>query len=163
MTSAVDRRAALAPVGQQRVEPDRVEHRAGQDVRADLRALLEHDDAEVGVALLQPDRRRRGPPGRRRRSPRRSPWTRARSRPWPLPLSAMASVRATARGPSRRRPGRQSPTSGQPRPIRRPFCALAARVGGSYVAASGRSAAEQAVASGSGLILYCRRPTRGRG
>ncbi len=57
-----DRRAALAPVGQQRVEADRVEDRAGEDVGADLGALFEHDDRAVGVELLQPDRRRQ--PGR---------------------------------------------------------------------------------------------------
>ena len=43
--------------GEQRVEAAGVEDGAGEDVRADLGALLQHDDREVGVELLQPDRR----------------------------------------------------------------------------------------------------------
>ena len=53
----VDRRAAPFPVGEQHVEPDRIEHRPRQDVRADLRALLQHDHRQLRVELLQPDRR----------------------------------------------------------------------------------------------------------
>ena len=52
--------------GMRRIEADRVDHRAGEDMRADLRALLQHDDGELiaalGGKLLQPDRR--GEPGR---------------------------------------------------------------------------------------------------
>ena len=35
-----------APFGQQAVEADRVDHRAGEDVGADLRAFLDHDDGD---------------------------------------------------------------------------------------------------------------------
>ena len=52
----------VAPAGQQPVDADRIDHGARQDMRADLRALLEHDDGKLGVDLLQPDRR--GKPGR---------------------------------------------------------------------------------------------------
>ena len=37
----------LAPVGQQPVEADRVDHRAGEDVGADLGALLDDDDRDL--------------------------------------------------------------------------------------------------------------------
>ncbi len=47
----------VAPVGQQPVEPDRIEDHAGEDMRADLRALLDHDHRHSGVELLEPDRR----------------------------------------------------------------------------------------------------------
>ena len=47
----------LAPVGDQLVEGDRIDHGARQDMRADLGTLLHHDDAEIGIELLQPDRR----------------------------------------------------------------------------------------------------------
>ena len=54
----------LAPVRDQLVERDRIDHRAGQNMRADLGALLHHDDVEIGIELLQPDRRRQaGRPG----------------------------------------------------------------------------------------------------
>src|SRR4029079_5661276 len=45
-----------APVRDQLVERDRIDHRARQDVRADLGTLFQHDDVEIGVELLQPDR-----------------------------------------------------------------------------------------------------------
>ena len=37
--------------------PIGIDHRARQDMRADLRALLEHDHGKLGAELLQPDRR----------------------------------------------------------------------------------------------------------
>ena len=52
----LDRRVLAAPVGDQAIEPDRVDHRAGEDMRADLRALLHHDDGRFRRELLQPDR-----------------------------------------------------------------------------------------------------------
>ena len=56
----IERRAALLPVGQQLVQRPRVEHGAGQDMRADLRALLQNADLDVAAAfrgkLLQADR-----------------------------------------------------------------------------------------------------------
>ncbi len=58
----VERGAALAPVRDQFVERARFQHRARQDMRADLRALLDDADADLGLGrrreLLQPDRRR---------------------------------------------------------------------------------------------------------
>ena len=46
--------------GMSAVEADGIDDRAGQDVRADLRALLEHDDGQLapgfGGELLQADR-----------------------------------------------------------------------------------------------------------
>ncbi|MGY4318979.1 hypothetical protein ACVWW1_008306 [Bradyrhizobium sp. JR3.5] len=48
----------LAPVRDQFVERHRIDHRTRQDVRADLGALLHHDDRELGIELLQPDRGR---------------------------------------------------------------------------------------------------------
>src|SRR4051812_22116710 len=49
--------AAVAPARQQPVDADRVDHRAGQDVGADLRSLLQEHDGEVGIDLLEADRR----------------------------------------------------------------------------------------------------------
>ena len=77
------RRALVLPVGDQLVERDRIDHRARQDVRADLAALLEDANATARV----PPRRRAASGGsrrsvrraRRRRSPRHRPWIRARS------------------------------------------------------------------------------------
>ena len=46
----------LAPIRKQLVERHRIDHRAGQDVRADFRPLLHHDDRQIGIELLQPDR-----------------------------------------------------------------------------------------------------------
>jgi hypothetical protein len=46
----------LTPVRDQPVEANRIDHRARQNMRADLGTLLDHDDVEVGVELLQPDR-----------------------------------------------------------------------------------------------------------
>mmetsp|Transcript_81447 Transcript_81447/g.226443 ORF Transcript_81447/g.226443 Transcript_81447/m.226443 type:complete len:490 (-) Transcript_81447:241-1710(-) len=53
----VQRRAELLPVREQLGDGARVHHRAGQDVGAGLRALFEHDDAGVGIQLLEPDGR----------------------------------------------------------------------------------------------------------
>ncbi len=50
-------RAGLAPVGQQFVERAGIDHRAREDVRADLGALFEHHHFERVVELLEPDRR----------------------------------------------------------------------------------------------------------
>ena len=62
----LDRSALFLPVGDQLVQPDRVDHRARQDVSADFRALLDQADrdlvAALGRELLQSDRRRQ--PGR---------------------------------------------------------------------------------------------------
>jgi hypothetical protein len=56
----------LPPFGQEAVEADRIDDGAGQDVGADLRALLDHHDGEVAARLrgelLQADRGRE--PGR---------------------------------------------------------------------------------------------------
>ncbi|KQV32646.1 hypothetical protein ASC97_03515 [Rhizobium sp. Root1203] len=48
----------VAPAGQQPVDADRIDDGPREDMRPDFGALLEHDDGEVGVDLLQPDRRR---------------------------------------------------------------------------------------------------------
>ncbi|EAU46901.1 hypothetical protein R2601_13804 [Salipiger bermudensis HTCC2601] len=53
----VDRRALVLPVRDQRVETTGIDHRAGQDMGAHLRAFLEHNDLEIGIQLLQADRR----------------------------------------------------------------------------------------------------------
>ena len=52
----MQRRAALAPVGQQLSQRARLDHRAGEDMGADLAALLDHADRAVGSELAQPDR-----------------------------------------------------------------------------------------------------------
>ena len=61
------RRAVLLPVGHQFVERDRIDHRARQDVRADLGALFEHADARARGPSRRPavsaGSRRSGPPG----------------------------------------------------------------------------------------------------
>ncbi len=48
----------LPPIWNELVEADRIDHGARQDMRADLRALLHHDDVQLGVEFLQPDRGR---------------------------------------------------------------------------------------------------------
>ena len=60
----LDRRAALLPIGQQLIQPRRVKHRTGQDMRPHFRALFEDHDLKIGVDLLEPDRR--GQPSRPR-------------------------------------------------------------------------------------------------
>ena len=58
-----DRRRILAPArAAARSSGSRLDHRAGQDLRADRRGLLDHADADVGLELLQADRERQ--PGR---------------------------------------------------------------------------------------------------
>jgi hypothetical protein len=52
----------LAPVGQQFIQRARIDHRARKDMRADLAALFQHADREIGLELFQPDRG--GEPGR---------------------------------------------------------------------------------------------------
>ena len=70
--------APRASPGSSRSSADGIDHRAGQDMRADLGALFQHHDGSVsGVELLQPDRRREARRARRRRSPRRTPSSRA--------------------------------------------------------------------------------------
>ena len=49
-----DRRAAIAPAGQQFIEGARLDHGARENVRADLAALLDDTDARFGGKLLQP-------------------------------------------------------------------------------------------------------------
>ena len=58
----VERSAPLPPVRDQLVQRARLDHGARQDVRADLRALLDQADRGVGRALFQTDRGRK--PGR---------------------------------------------------------------------------------------------------
>ena len=62
----LERRALLLPVGNELVQPDRIDHGAGQDMGADLGALLDQADRHFVVALggelLETDRRRQ--PGR---------------------------------------------------------------------------------------------------
>ena len=50
------RRRRGAPVGHQRIERHRVEHRAGQRMRAEARRLLDHAHGAVGIELAQPQR-----------------------------------------------------------------------------------------------------------
>jgi hypothetical protein len=55
-----ERAVKLAPVGQQLLDRPRIDHRARQDVGADLRALLQDADRKVapglGGELLEADR-----------------------------------------------------------------------------------------------------------
>ena len=56
----LDRRvSSVRQSGSSRSSADRVDHRAGEDVRADLGALLHDDDGDVGGALLEADGRRK--------------------------------------------------------------------------------------------------------
>ena len=48
----------LTPVRKQLVERYRIDHGTRENVCTDLGTLLDHDDAKVGVELLQPDRSR---------------------------------------------------------------------------------------------------------
>lgn len=54
------RRALFAPIGDELVEPDGVDHRAGKDMGADLRPLFQNDDGDLlvlfGGELLEPNR-----------------------------------------------------------------------------------------------------------
>ena len=81
--------------GSEPVEADRVDDGAGEDVRADLRALLDHDDRDLGAflgrELLQADRGRQAPPAPRRRRRRRSPSIPVRAAPSCPPRSAHSS------------------------------------------------------------------------
>ena len=58
----LDRRVFAAPVRQQPVEADRIDHRARQDMGADLGALFHDHDGDVGIDLLEADGG--GQPGR---------------------------------------------------------------------------------------------------
>ncbi len=49
----------FAPAGQQPVDADGIDDRAGEDMRADLAALFQHHDGKLGIDLLQADRRRK--------------------------------------------------------------------------------------------------------
>ena len=46
----------LAPVGNELVDTDRIDHCARQYVRANFATLFEDDDGEIGIELFQPDR-----------------------------------------------------------------------------------------------------------
>ena len=65
--------SSLAPVRNEHVEPERIDHRAGQDMGADLAALFDDDDRGVRRELFEADRggkaRRPGADDRRRRIP----------------------------------------------------------------------------------------------
>src|SRR5208282_4055274 len=50
-----DRQRRLPPGGEKRIERPGLEHGAGKQVGADRRSLFEYADAELGLALLQPD------------------------------------------------------------------------------------------------------------
>ena len=82
--------------GMSSFERARIDDRAGQDVRADLRALFEHADGDFARRarreLLQADRRGEARRARRRRSPRRIPSLRASS-----DTTSAADVRGVAR------------------------------------------------------------------
>ena len=58
----VPERVVAAPPRQQGIEPDRIDHRTGQDMGADFGTLFDQANAEVGIDLLEPDRCRK--PGR---------------------------------------------------------------------------------------------------
>ena len=47
----------FAPIRNELVERDGIHHSAGQNMRADFRTLLDHNNRKFGVELLQPDRR----------------------------------------------------------------------------------------------------------
>ena len=53
----VHRRSSRLPVGKQFIERPTLEQRPGKDVRPHLGALLEHHDPEVGIDLLETNRR----------------------------------------------------------------------------------------------------------
>jgi hypothetical protein len=57
----IERRALLPPLRQEAVERHRIDHRAGQNMRADLGAFFQHYHgqllAALGRELLEPDRR----------------------------------------------------------------------------------------------------------
>ena len=56
VTSTVSGRSLLrAPFGQELVETDRIDDDAREDMRADLGAFLDHDDARIRRDLLQAD------------------------------------------------------------------------------------------------------------
>ena len=50
------RRLLVPPFREEKIEPDRIDHRAGENMRADLGTLLHHDDGGFGRELLEPDR-----------------------------------------------------------------------------------------------------------
>ena len=62
VTAVLNGLSPSSPSGQQPVDADRIDHGAGQDMRADLGALFQHDHGDLGIELLQADRRRE--PGR---------------------------------------------------------------------------------------------------
>ena len=47
----------LAPARQQSVDANRIDNRTRQDMRGDFGTLLEHDDRQIRIDLLRPDRR----------------------------------------------------------------------------------------------------------
>ena len=52
---SLDGRLLAAPFRQQAVKPDRIDHRAGQDMGADLGALLHDHDGDIRIDLLEAD------------------------------------------------------------------------------------------------------------
>ncbi len=52
----LDRRVLAAPFRNEAIEPDRIDDGAGQDMGADLGALLHHDHGALRRELLEPDR-----------------------------------------------------------------------------------------------------------
>ncbi len=80
----LDRGVLRAPFRQQAVEPDRIDHRARQDVGADLGSPSRPPPRRAPARSASGGSRRRGRPAPRRRSRRRIPLLRARGRhrPW---------------------------------------------------------------------------------
>ena len=54
----VQRRAFFLPVGDQRIQPARVQYRAGQNMRAHFGPFFQNHNVQVGVQLFQTDGRR---------------------------------------------------------------------------------------------------------
>ena len=51
------RATLFAPIGQEFIESARIDHRARQNMRTDLRSFFEDADRNIRVELLNPDRR----------------------------------------------------------------------------------------------------------
>ena len=144
VTVALDRAPCAREVGHQLAQRARIEHRAGDAVRADLGGLLDDRDRHLAERrprrragrdrlvvsldqLVQVDRRRRGRRARRRRTGRRPRGLRARAviahAPGRRPASTRgASCLEAALGVDRRHAARcrqRSPPGGTPRRPRR--------------------------------------------
>ena len=115
------RRALVAPVGDQFVEGARLQAGAGQDVGADFAALFHQADRGIRVRAASGGSRRRGRTGRRLRSPRRIPLPPVGATPRPsriLPacrasLGRLPSLRKAAGRGSQWRNGQAIPIDGQ--------------------------------------------------